>query len=134
MQDLLGMKAGATADGAKIDKGLVAVKTAYLNQGYLDLRLDIKTDFEESSRTANYRIGVSEGQPFRMGEVVIANASEIEQKRIRGKWQMAQGAVFNFSYVRDFVKKLSEDKSGRTPRVNLRLDRAKQTADVMFTF
>src|SRR5262249_7500555 len=134
MQDLFGMKSGATADGAKIDKGLNAIKAAYLNQGYLDLKLEIKTDFDENSRTADYRIAVSEGQPFRMGEVVIANASENEQKRIRGKWQLAQGAVFNFGYAREFVKKLSEDRSGRLPRVALRPNRAKQTVDVQFNF
>jgi outer membrane protein assembly factor BamA len=134
MQDLLGMKAGATADGARIDKGLNAIRAAYLNRGYLDLKLEIKTDFDESSRTANYHIAVTEGQPFLMGEVVIANASESEQKRIRGKWQLAQGSILNFGYVREFVKKLSEDRSGRVPRVDLRLNRPKQTADVVFTF
>lgn len=134
MQDLLGMKAGATANGDKIGKGVNAIKTAYLNQGYLDLKLEIKTDFDDSAGTANYRILVMEGKTYRMGEVVIANASENEQKRIRGKWPLAPGAVFNFGAVREFAKKLSEDRSARMPRVNLRLDHAKQTADVLFTF
>jgi outer membrane protein assembly factor BamA len=134
MQDLFGMKAGATANGAKIDKGLNAIKTAYLNQGYLDLKLTIETDFDEGSGAANYRIVVAEGKPFQMGEVVIKNASENEQKRIRGRWQLAQGVVFNLGYVREFIKKLSEDRSARTPRVSLQTDRAKQTANVLFTF
>ena len=134
MQDLFGMKAGATANGAKIDKGLNAIRTAYLNQGYLDLKLTTETDFDESSGVANYRITVTEGQPYHMGEVVVSNASESEQKRIRGKWQLEQGAVFNVGYVREFVKKLSEDRSGRMPRVRLQTDRAKQTVNVLFTF
>jgi len=134
MQDLLGMKAGAMANGDKIEKGVNTIKTAYLNQGYLDLKLEIKTDFDDSVGTANYRILVMEGKTYRMGEVVIANASENEQKRIRGKWPLAPGAVFNFGAVREFAKKLSEDRSARMPRVNLRLDHAKQTADVLFTF
>ncbi|HKQ74628.1 MAG TPA: POTRA domain-containing protein [Blastocatellia bacterium] len=134
MQDLFGMKAGTTANGAKIDKGLNAIKTAYLNQGYLDLKLTIETDFDEASGAANYRVVVAEGKPFQMGEVVIKNASENEEKRIRGKWQLARGAVFNLGYVKEFIKKLSEDRSGRTPRVQLQTDRAKQTASVLFTY
>jgi outer membrane protein assembly factor BamA len=134
MQELFGMKAGTTANGAKIDKGLNAIKTAYLNQGYLDLKLTIETDFDEASGAANYRIVVAEGKPYQMGEIVIKNASENEQKRIRGKWQLAQGAAFNLGYVREFIKKLSEDRSGRTPRVRLQTDRAKQTANVLFTY
>jgi outer membrane protein assembly factor BamA len=134
MQDLFGMKAKATADGAKIDKGLNAIKTAYLNQGYFDLKLTVETDFDESVREANYRIIVEEGKSFRMGEVLIKNASENEEKRIRGKWQLAEGAVLNYGYVKEFVKKLAEDRSGRTPRVRLQADRAKQTMNVLFTF
>jgi len=134
MQDLFRMKAGATADGAKIDKGVNAIKAAYQNQGHLDLKLTVETNFDEGSGVANYRIAVEEGKPFQMGEVVIKNASEDEQKRIRDKWRLAQGAVFNFGYVRDFVKKLSEDRRARTPRVRLQTNRANQTADVLFTF
>jgi outer membrane protein assembly factor BamA len=74
---------------------LNAIKTAYLNQGYFDLKLTVETDFDESAREAHYRIIVEEGKTFRMGEVLIKNASENEEKRIRGKWQLAQGAVFN---------------------------------------
>jgi hypothetical protein len=47
---------------------------------------------------------------------------------------LAQGAVFNFGYVKEVVKKLAEDRSGRTPRVRLQADRTKQTMNVLFTF
>lgn len=134
MQDLFGMKPGSTADGAKITKGLNSIKAAYLNRGYLDLKLTIDKNFEESSRTANFRISVNEGQPYQMGEIVFKNASDAEQKRLRGKWKLAPGAVFNFSYVKDFAKKLSEERSGRLPRVSLQRDKTKQTANVVFTY
>jgi outer membrane protein assembly factor BamA len=134
IQDLFRMKAGVTADGAKIDKGLNAIKTAYLKQGYLDLKMTIETKFDESAGVANYHIVVEEGKPYQMGEVLIKNASEDEAKRIRGKWQMAQGAVFNVEYVRGFIKKMFDDRSGRTPRVRLQPDHAKQIANVSFTF
>ena len=111
-----------------------AIKAAYQNQGHLDLKLTVETNFDEGAGVANYRIAVEEGKPFQMGEVVIKNASEDEQKRIRDKWRLAPGAVFNFGYVRDFVKKLSEDRRARTPRVRLQANRANQTADVLFTF
>jgi len=47
---------------------------------------------------------------------------------------MAQGAVFNVEYVKGFIKKMFDDRSGRTPRVRLQPDRAKQIANVLFTF
>src|SRR2546427_11296039 len=134
IQDLFRMKAGVTADGAKIDKGLNAIKTAYLKQGYLDLKITVETNFDESARLANYHIAVEEGKSYQMGELLIKNASEDEEKRIRGKWQMAHGTVFNFEYVRGFIKKMFDDRNGRTPRVRLQPDRAKQIANVLFTF
>jgi outer membrane protein insertion porin family len=134
MQDLFRMKAGVTANGAKIDKGLNAVKIAYLKQGYLDLKMTVDADFDESARLVNYHIVVEEGKPYQMGEVLIKNASEDEEKRIRGKWQMAQGAVFNVEYVRGFMKKMFGERSVRTPRVSVQPDRAKQIANILFTF
>jgi outer membrane protein insertion porin family len=134
IQDLFRMKAGVTADGAKIDKGLNAIKTAYLKQGYLDLKMTVETNFDETAGVANYHIVVEEGKTYQMGEVLIKNASVDEEKRIRGKWQMAQGAVFNVEYVKGFIKKMFDDRSGRTPRVRLQPDRAKQIANVLFTF
>ncbi|HEU0177721.1 MAG TPA: POTRA domain-containing protein [Blastocatellia bacterium] len=134
IQDLFRMKTGVTADGAKIDKGLNAIKTAYLKQGYLDLKMTVETNFDESAGVANYHIVVEEGKPYQMGEVLIKNASGDEEKRIRSKWQMAQGAVFNMEYIKGFIKKMFDDRSGRTPRVRLQPDRAKQIANVLFTF
>lgn len=134
IQDLFRMKAGATADGAKIDKGLNAIKTAYLKQGHLDLKMTVKTNFDQSAGVANYHIVVEEGKPYQMGEVLIKNASEDEEKRIRGKWQMARGAVFNVGYVKGFIKKMFDDRSGRTPRVRIQPDGAKQIANVLFTY
>ena len=87
-----------------------------------------------SCGTANYRIVVVEEKPYRMGEIVIKNASEQEEKRIRGRWQLTQGAVFNLGSAREFLKKLAEDRSGRTPRMSLRPDRVKQTANVVYTY
>src|SRR5262249_533696 len=116
------------------DKGLNAIKTAYLKQGYLDLKMTVETKFDESAGVANYHIVVEEGKPYQMGEILIKNASEDEEKRIRGKWQMAQGAVFNVEYVKGFIKKMFDDRSGRTPRVRLQPDSSKQIANVLFTF
>jgi outer membrane protein assembly factor BamA len=134
LQDLFGMKKGATADGAKIDKGLAAIKEEYWEKGYLDLQLTVKTDFDESAKIVNYQITVTEGPPYRMGELVIANASENEQKRLRGKWQLPPGAVFNLAYAREFVKKTFDDRRVRMPRIQIRKDPVKRTADLLFTY
>jgi outer membrane protein assembly factor BamA len=96
--------------------------------------MTVETNFDESAHLANYHIVVEEGKPYQMGEVLIKNASEDEEKRIRGKWQMAQGAVFNLEYVKGFVKKMFDDRNGRTPRVLIQTDRAKGVANVLFTF
>jgi outer membrane protein insertion porin family len=134
MRDLLGMKTGAPADGEKINRGLNAIKTAYFNQGYLDLKLTAETEYDERAGTANYRVVVEEGKPYKMGAIVIMNASENEQNRIRSRWRLAQGTVFNVLYLQEFIKKLSEDRAARTPRVRLQSDSAKQTVTVTFTF
>ena len=134
LQDLLGMKKSLTADGAKIDKGLAAIKEEYAEKGYLDLKFTVKTDFDEDAKIVNYQITVIEGPTYRFGELVITNASESEQKRIRSKWQLAPGAVFNLAYAREFLKKTFEDRRARIPRAQIRTDHVKQRADLLLTY
>ena len=136
MKEIFGMKPGAIADGAKIERGFKALRESYFNQGYLTAKINVETDFDDSTGTANYRILVADGAVYNFDQLVIKNASESEEKRIRSKWQLAQGSPMNVSYVRKYVQKFLEDTrgSGRTPRVQLAPDKSKLTAQVVFTY
>lgn len=136
MKEIFEMKSGATADGAKIERGFQALRESYFNQCYLIAKINVETDFDDATGTANYRILVADGAVYNFDELVIKNASESEEKRIRSKWQLAQGSPMNMSYLRKYVQIFLEDTrgSGRTPRVQLATDKSKLTAQVLFTY
>ena len=134
LKDLLGMKKGATADGARIDKGLQSIKEEYWEKGHIDLKLTLNAAYEETTRIVSYRIVVVEGPSYRMGNLIIKNASESELKRIQGKWPLAQGAVLNLPSVREFVRKMFYGPSTRMPGIQIRKDPAKQIADLILTY
>lgn len=134
LKDLLGMKKGATADGAKIDKGLQAIKEEYWEKGHIDLKLTLNAAYEETTRIVSYRIVVVEGPSYRMGDLIIKNATESEIKRIQSRWPLAQGAVLNLPSVRDFVRKIFYGPATRMPGIQIRKDPAKQIADLILTY
>ncbi|MCA1557337.1 MAG: hypothetical protein LC731_02215, partial [Acidobacteria bacterium] len=71
LERALGMKAGEVANGVKFSEGLKAVREAYGKRGYLTLRLKPEPDFDDANKSVSYRIGITEGPQFRMGQFVV---------------------------------------------------------------
>lgn len=135
-QDLeksLGMRSGELADGLKIDSGLDSVRGAYGKQGYIGLRLTLAPDFDDATRRVTYRINLNEGPQYHMGSLTISGLSEGDTRRLKEKWKLQPGAVYDASYLSDFVKKvvgLERATMGKRIESAARIDRQKLTVDV----
>lgn len=142
----LGMTSGEVASGLKIDKGLVNARKAYAHQGYLTASFRDQAEFDDVERRVTFKINVSEGPQFRMGNLVIKGFSEGEERFIREKWRLESGDVFDQSYFEEFLKTsfrtalnsvgqrfLAEGKEPpREVKASPRLDRRRLTVDVVF--
>jgi outer membrane protein assembly factor BamA len=107
-QDLdaaLGMKTGEVANGLKFDKGVDAVFKAYGRKGYLDLRLKSQPEFDDSGLRVAYKIAITEGPQYRMGNLIVKGFPAASEKLLRQKWQLKTGDVFDEGYLDDFLKK-----------------------------
>jgi outer membrane protein assembly factor BamA len=134
----LGMKAGEVANGAKIKKALRDVARAYGHKGYLNSSLKPAPEFDDAGRRVTYRFEVKEGAQYRMGELKITGLTEAEAEKLRARWTLRAGEVFDEIYYEDFLKKNLSIvmQPGARPQVTMfiKQDREKLTADVNYSF
>jgi outer membrane protein insertion porin family len=134
----LGMKTGEIADGLKIDKALREVRAAYGRKGYIFLSLKPRQEFADDTRRVTYGFDIREGSQFRMGTLAVNGLAAADANRLKEKWALRPGDVYNASYVDEFLKKnlMSVARPGAMRKIetSVKPDRQKLTVDVTLDF
>ncbi len=144
LNTLLNIKVGDVANGIKFDKGVAAVRKAYGRQGYIEARLQVRPEFNDSSQRVTYRIAVDEGPQYRMGTLTYKGLSERDARALRNAWRLKRGEVFDQGYLDDFFKedarsglqRLFEERRAvgkPPPQLHTNFDRHKDTLTVDVT-
>jgi outer membrane protein insertion porin family len=143
LDEAVELKPGDAADGMKVEATWRKIETEYSRNGYLDMKLSAGPQFDDSAHRISYRVAISEGPQYRMGDLVITGLSVIGERRLRQAWQIAPGQIFNNEYYENHVKILSKpsrDIFGDLPvHYNefghlLRPNPATHTVDVLLDF
>jgi outer membrane protein assembly factor BamA len=134
LDETLKMTGGEVANGLKIDSGLVSVREAYGKRGYLGVRVSSDADYDDREHRVAFRVAVDEGPQYHMGQIVLTGLPDREAARVKARWKLAEGAVFDTSYFKEFVTKELSGESldgARRFEVSSRPDR--QTLKVNIT-
>jgi len=105
LETLMGMKPDDLANGKKIDDGWEAVKRAYGRNGYIEASVTAEPVFHEGQRQVHYVVSTSEGAQYRMGSFEAVGMSPAVAERLKGKWRLKTGDIFDASYMSEFLKK-----------------------------
>lgn len=134
----LGMKNGEIADGLKINKALRDVREAYGRKGYIFLGLKPRQEFADETRRVTYGFDLKEGAQFRMGTLTINGLAAADANRLKEKWTLRAGDVYNASYVDEFLKKnlmtVSRPGTMQQLETSVKPDRQKLIVDVTLDF
>jgi outer membrane protein assembly factor BamA len=141
----LGMKSGEVADGFKIDKGLKDVRKAYGRRGYMAAGIKESVEFGDAARRVSYRIGVTEGARYFMGNLIVNGLPAEDAEQLKAKWTLGSNAVFDDSYINDFRQTglrefmnglMQRSRSGSRAKVEVETkpDAQKRTVDVIISF
>jgi outer membrane protein assembly factor BamA len=137
------LKPGEIADGMKIEALWQKIESYYGQHGYLDMKLNAEPQFDDTAHQISYRVSISEGPQYRMGDMVITGLSLDAEKRLRQAWQIAPGQIFDDGYYELHLKILSKpsrDIFGDLPvHYNefghlLRPNPSRHTVDVLLDF
>jgi outer membrane protein insertion porin family len=108
LDGLVGMKPGDVADGMKINALWREIESEFTKHGYLDAKLEEQPEFDDTAHRVSYRVNVTEGPQYRMGEMVVTGLSLDAEKRLEKVWQLAPGQVFDDGYFENLLKVLAK--------------------------
>jgi outer membrane protein insertion porin family len=94
---------GDAADGNKIQAAWLRVESEYGKRGYLEAKVNPQPVFAEAQATVSYRVNISEGPQYRVGQIVITGLSLAAERQLLAAWSLPRGEIFNRQYYEDFV-------------------------------
>lgn len=103
LDKLLALTAGEPADGMKIQAAWDRVSAAYGSRGYIEAKVEPLEELDHTAKRALYRVTIAEGIQYRMGDLVITNASVAAERKLREAWRIPRGEVFDRTYFENFL-------------------------------
>ncbi|HUQ32921.1 MAG TPA: hypothetical protein VM095_12450, partial [Pyrinomonadaceae bacterium] len=104
-ESALMMKAGELANGLKIDAGLKAVHKTYGKKGFLRASSRTEAIYDDVNRRVLYHVAITEGPQFRMGALKITGVPDDVALRLRHRWTLREGDVYDDTYLEAYLKK-----------------------------
>lgn len=103
LQKFILLKTGDIANAIKLQQDLGAMKRLYETHGYLGLTYKMQAQLQEDN-TASFEIQLHEGDLYHMGHFEIRGVDPAGAGKIQQGWKLATGAVYDPTYLQEFVK------------------------------
>lgn len=100
------IKKGDVFETDRIAAGLESLRKVYGSKGYPSFLATPNTQ-TTSQATIVLTVSIDEGQQYRMGKLEIVAASELTDQ-LRARWQLPDGAIYDYSYVGKYLEKNRE--------------------------
>lgn len=100
-----GMKPNEIANGKKIEEGWEAVQKEYSKGGYVEAMVSPEPVFDAQNLRVHYRVLVKEGIQYHMGIFTVSGVPQKVADRLKDRWRLKPGDVFDGTYQMEFVKK-----------------------------
>ena len=104
LETLTGMKPESLASERKIEEGWEAVRKAYARNGYFEAKITTEPVFDERSGHVHYVVTASEGAQYHMGSFQVTGLPQKAVDRLKSKWRLKAGDIFDASYASEFWK------------------------------
>jgi len=101
---MLDTKPGEVANVLKADNNLKSVRTAYVKKGYITMKLAFTPGFDDARRSVAYNISIVEGAQYRMGDFTVTGLPEGDINRLKGKWKLQRGDIYDATYLAEYAK------------------------------
>lgn len=96
------LKKGGLFERGKVASGLGSLRKLYGTRGFLDYSAIPDTEFA-SNATVSLNLSFQEGPQYHMGKVEIVADKEVAA-RLRAQWKLAEGDVYDSSYIDQYLE------------------------------
>ncbi len=133
------LKPGDVADGLKIDAGLQAAAIVYSKLGRIEAQIVPKPAFDDAKKRVTLNVTITEGPQFRMGNFIVKGVPEKDVARLKERWALKTGAVYDATYLDGFIRRLVDEKLilpdlARLLKPEFKVNREGLTIDVIINF
>jgi outer membrane protein insertion porin family len=109
LHELMHLKDGEPANAVQLADDLDEVRKLYGTKGYLFAHADATPEMDDAQSTVHYQLSVTEGNLYRMGELLIDGLDPESAKKMAAQWQMKKGDPFDNGYTQRFFKIMYRD-------------------------
>jgi outer membrane protein assembly factor BamA len=106
LNNLLGEKSGAVANGVELEAGLDRIREQYGEKGYLEVKIDATPSYDDVARTISYAVSIEEGRAYHFGKLVLSGISMEGERRLKQAWPIPADALFDKAVYEEFLTKL----------------------------
>lgn len=106
---LVKLKPGELANAVELNKDIEDIHKLYGTKGYLFAHVDPTLEFDDANSAVHYQLNVTEGEQFRMGELIIDGLDPDATKKMTAQWQLKPGDPFDATYINRFFKVMYRD-------------------------
>lgn len=103
LEPLIHAKVGEAANKVQLRDDLVSVEQLYGSRGYVAAAIKVDADFDDAAAMVAYRLEVTEGPIFHMGELQFRGLDNNLEARLRAAWKLRPGDVYDTSYLQQYL-------------------------------
>jgi outer membrane protein assembly factor BamA len=103
LQSLITLPPGQPVNANRLNTDLNQVRKLYGTQGYMEASVDPEPEFDDAAGTVLYRLKVSEGEVFRMGDLDIRGLDPRVADHLEQGWKLRPGDPYDQSYPDQFA-------------------------------
>lgn len=109
LQESIHLKPNEPANAVQLERDLDQVQKLYRTKGYLLAKVISVPELDDAQSVVSFRLTVTEGDLYRMGELEINGISADAAKKIATQWQLKPGDAFDDGYMDRFFKTTYHD-------------------------
>jgi outer membrane protein assembly factor BamA len=103
LQGFIHAHPGAPANAVQLAADLEVVRNLYGSHGYLNATVKLEPQLDDAAATAIYHLAVREDYVYHMGELEFRGIDNILAAKLRTRWKLRPGEVYDSSYLRQFL-------------------------------
>lgn len=103
LQGFIHAHPGAPANAVELAADLEEVRNLYGSHGYLNATIKLEPQLDDAAATAIYHLAVREDYVYHMGELEFRGIDNILAAKLRTRWKLRPGEVYDGSYLRQFL-------------------------------
>jgi outer membrane protein insertion porin family len=109
LQALMHLQPGAPVNPLQLKNDLEAIHRLYGTRGHVKAAVESQPEFDDAASTVSYRLKVTEGDVYKMGDIELEGLEDKAAARIREDWTLREGEIYDSSYSQRFVKQALAD-------------------------